>query len=131
MIYLDTSAFLTTVLGEPQSAALDAYLAAADTPGLISSALLSVEARRSVLRNDPMRLPRTELGLLRVEQVEVSGTVLEAASRLPDPMLSRPGPLPIGPTWSFKVKWDGFRAIVSTTNGLRVRRRRCKASRRR
>jgi predicted nucleic acid-binding protein len=87
LIYLDTSAFLKTVLGEPRSAALDAYLAASDTPGLISSALLSVEARRSVLRNEPMSLPRTDLGLLRVEQVEVSGTVLEAASRLPDPML--------------------------------------------
>ena len=87
MIYLDTSAFLKTVLGEPQSAALDAYLGAADVPGLISSALLSVEARRSVLRIDPMSLPRTDLGLLRVEQVALSETVLEAASRLPDPML--------------------------------------------
>jgi len=32
--------------------------------------------------------------------------------RLPDPMLSRPGPLPTGSGWSFEVKWDGFRAIV-------------------
>ena len=29
-------------------------------------------------------------------------------------MLSRPGPIPAGPKWSFEVKWDGFRAIVST-----------------
>ena len=87
MIYLDTSAFLKTVLNESQSGALNAYLAATGTPELVSSALLSVEARRSVLRNDPTELPRTDLGLLRVEQVEVSGTVLEAASRLPDPML--------------------------------------------
>lgn len=34
--------------------------------------------------------------------------------RLPDPMLSRPGPLPTGSRWSFELKWDGFRAIVST-----------------
>ena len=87
MIYLDTSAFLKMVLSEPQSTALIAYLAATSTPDLISSALLSVEARRSVLRNDPLQLPRTDLGLLQVEQVAVSGAVLEAASRLPDPML--------------------------------------------
>jgi bifunctional non-homologous end joining protein LigD len=36
-------------------------------------------------------------------------------------MLSRPGPLPSGSGWSFEVKWDGFRAIVSTEGGLRVR----------
>ncbi|HSC85807.1 MAG TPA: hypothetical protein VLC09_00990 [Polyangiaceae bacterium] len=39
-------------------------------------------------------------------------------------MLSRPGPLPSGAEWSFEVKWDGFRAIVSTEDGLRVRSRR-------
>jgi bifunctional non-homologous end joining protein LigD len=39
-------------------------------------------------------------------------------------MLSRPGPLPFGPGWSFELKWDGFRALVSTEDGLRVRSRR-------
>ena len=39
-------------------------------------------------------------------------------------MLSRPGPLPTGPAWSFELKWDGFRALVSTEDGLRVRSRR-------
>src|SRR5262249_13730285 len=46
------------------------------------------------------------------------------ALRLPDPMLSRSGSLPIGPGWLFEVKWDGFRAIVSTEGDLRVRSRR-------
>jgi bifunctional non-homologous end joining protein LigD len=44
--------------------------------------------------------------------------------RLPDPMLARPGPLPSGSGWSFELKWDGFRAMVSTEDGLRVRSRR-------
>jgi len=35
-------------------------------------------------------------------------------------MLSRPGPLPSGSGWSFDLKWDGFRAIVSTDGELRV-----------
>ena len=39
-------------------------------------------------------------------------------------MLSRPGPLPSGSGWSFELKWDGFRALVSTEDGLRVRSRR-------
>jgi bifunctional non-homologous end joining protein LigD len=39
-------------------------------------------------------------------------------------MLSRPGPLPRGARWAFEVKWDGFRAIVSTVDELRVRSRR-------
>ena len=39
-------------------------------------------------------------------------------------MLSRPAPLPSGPGWSFELKWDGFRAIVSTEDGLQVRSRR-------
>jgi bifunctional non-homologous end joining protein LigD len=39
-------------------------------------------------------------------------------------MLSRAGPLPIGDEWSFELKWDGFRAIVSTQNELRIRSRR-------
>ena len=40
------------------------------------------------------------------------------------PMLSRPGPLPEFGNWSFEVKWDGFRAIVSTVDELRARSRR-------
>jgi bifunctional non-homologous end joining protein LigD len=38
-------------------------------------------------------------------------------------MLSRPGPLPSGPGWSFELKWDGFRAIASTVDGFRIRSR--------
>jgi bifunctional non-homologous end joining protein LigD len=39
-------------------------------------------------------------------------------------MLSHPGPLPSGSGWSYELKWDGFRAIISTEDGLRVRSRR-------
>jgi bifunctional non-homologous end joining protein LigD len=39
-------------------------------------------------------------------------------------MLSRSGPLPHGQGWTYEVKWDGFRAIVSTEDGFRVRSRR-------
>ena len=39
-------------------------------------------------------------------------------------MVSRPGSLPSGPGWSYEVKWDGFRALVSTEDELCVRSRR-------
>jgi bifunctional non-homologous end joining protein LigD len=39
-------------------------------------------------------------------------------------MLSKAGPMPVGAGWSFEAKWDGFRAIVSTVDGLTVRSRR-------
>jgi bifunctional non-homologous end joining protein LigD len=39
-------------------------------------------------------------------------------------MLARSGRLPTRGDFAFEVKWDGFRAIVSTENGLRVRSRR-------
>jgi ATP-dependent DNA ligase len=43
---------------------------------------------------------------------------------IPEPMLSRSGPIPMGRGWQFEPKWDGFRAIVSTVDGFRVRSRR-------
>jgi bifunctional non-homologous end joining protein LigD len=39
-------------------------------------------------------------------------------------MLLRPGPIPSGKDWAFELKYDGFRALVSTENGLQVRSRR-------
>jgi predicted nucleic acid-binding protein len=87
LIYLDTSAFLKTVLSEPQSGALGEYLAAFGSARFVSSALLAVEARRSILRTVPADLPRLDLELLDVIQIDTTGVVLEAASRLPDPVL--------------------------------------------
>ena len=39
-------------------------------------------------------------------------------------MLPRLGPLPSGSGWSFELKWDGFRALVSTEGEFCVRSRR-------
>jgi bifunctional non-homologous end joining protein LigD len=48
-----------------------------------------------------------------------------SAAPLPTPMLARSGPIPTRGEWVFEVKWDGFRAIVSTEGGsLRARSRR-------
>lgn len=39
-------------------------------------------------------------------------------------MLARSGLIPTRGQWAYEVKWDGFRAIVSTENELNVRSRR-------
>jgi bifunctional non-homologous end joining protein LigD len=45
-------------------------------------------------------------------------------SALPEPMLARSGRLPSSGDYAYELKWDGFRAIVSTEGPLRVRSRR-------
>src|SRR3954464_15164687 len=47
-----------------------------------------------------------------------------AYSALPEPMLARSAPMPARGEYAYEVKWDGFRAIVSTEGPLRVRSRR-------
>jgi hypothetical protein len=47
-------------------------------------------------------------------------TAVASYSVLPEPMLARCGRLPTSGDFSFEVKWDGFRAIVSTEGALRV-----------
>ncbi|MDQ2708306.1 MAG: type II toxin-antitoxin system VapC family toxin [Actinomycetota bacterium] len=87
MIYLDTSAFLKSVLDEPQSPALRRYLDEVDPDALVSSKLLAVESRRGILRNRRARMPAVDAALAVVTLLDISDTVIESASRLPDPML--------------------------------------------
>ena len=87
MIYLDTSAFVKLIRGERETPALQAFLSDRPAGPLVSSALLVVETRRAILREAPEQLTRADLLLARIDQVEVTRSVLEAASRLPDPAL--------------------------------------------
>ena len=87
MIYLDTSALLKTVFAEEHSPALVAYIQDNDADGFVSSVLLTVEMRRAVQRIDPRYLPKADVELSRVSQVELSAAVVENASRFPDPGL--------------------------------------------
>jgi predicted nucleic acid-binding protein len=87
VIYLDTSAFVKLIRGERETPALQAFLSDRPAGPLVSSALLVVETRRAILREAPDQLTRADLLLTRIDQVEVTRSVLEAASRLPDPAL--------------------------------------------
>jgi bifunctional non-homologous end joining protein LigD len=39
-------------------------------------------------------------------------------------MLARSGPIPTRGDYAYEVEWDGFRGLLSTENGLRLRSRR-------
>lgn len=87
MIYLDTCAFVKLIRGERETSALQAFLRERPGAPLVSSALLVVETRRAILRQAPDQLARADLLLTRIDQVDITRAVLEAASRLPDPEL--------------------------------------------
>jgi uncharacterized protein len=87
VIYLDTSAFVKLIWSEEETPALEEFLRERPQATLVSSALLMVETRRAVLREDPGRLARADLLLTRVDQAGVTRAVLDAAGRLPDPAL--------------------------------------------
>jgi uncharacterized protein len=85
VIYLDTSAFVKLIQGERETPALQQFLTERPGTTLVSSALLMVETRRAILRTAPGQLARADLLLTRIDQVDITRAVLEAASRLPDP----------------------------------------------
>ena len=87
MIYLDTSAFVKLIRGERETSALQTFLRERSDAPLVASALLVVETRRAVLRQARGDLARADLLLTRIDQVDITRAVLEAASRLPDPTL--------------------------------------------
>ncbi|MQA84059.1 MAG: PIN domain-containing protein [Streptosporangiales bacterium] len=87
VIYVDTSAFVKLVWAEPESEALQHFLAERRDAALVSSVLLTVETRRAVLREDPSQISRADLLLTRVGQVAITRALVEVASRFPDPHL--------------------------------------------
>ena len=88
MIYVDTSVLLKLVkTDEAEGPALRAYLEDATEPRLVSSALLSLQARRGVLRVRPDGLPKIDLLLADVARISITDAVIESAGLLPDPAL--------------------------------------------
>jgi uncharacterized protein len=88
MIYLDTSAFFKLVKDdEVEGPAIRTYLRDTPSPHLVSSTLITIEARRGTLRTSPRNLPRVDLLLSDIVTIPMSEPVIESASRLPDPLL--------------------------------------------
>ena len=81
MLYLDTSAFVKAVWDEAESVALSDFIGDRET---MSSALLTVEARRTTLRVAAELLPSL---LADIRLVSLSTQLLESTGRRPDPLL--------------------------------------------
>ena len=80
--YIDTSAFIKLVRAEPESEALRRELAGRE---LVSSSLLSVEARRAARRYGEIADRRARAALGTITMIELDQLVLEAAAEL-DPV---------------------------------------------
>ncbi|MGH3718236.1 MAG: type II toxin-antitoxin system VapC family toxin [Pseudonocardiaceae bacterium] len=81
---LDASAFVKLVWAEPESDALSRFLTRRPVTPLVSSSLITVEARRTAAREDPSALVRADLLLTRVGRIGMTSRIVESASRLPD-----------------------------------------------
>jgi uncharacterized protein len=82
--YLDSSAFVRTIVDEPESRALRRFLEASPLPR-VSSALLRTEAVRAARRHGQAALTATRDGLRRVVLIEIDDLMLDAAAGL-EPM---------------------------------------------
>lgn len=85
LAYLDSSAFVKTIVDEPQSASLANWLG--DWPDMASSMLLRAEAPRAVSRQDPSALRRVRETIELLYLIPVSESLLDAAGRLSPPAM--------------------------------------------
>lgn len=86
-IYLDASAFVKTVVVEPETPALRTFIAGRRGV-LVSSALLRTEALRAVRHLGADILARTRLALRQVDLIEIDDRILDSAGIL-DPSVVR------------------------------------------
>jgi predicted nucleic acid-binding protein len=78
MIYLDTSAALKLVLPEPETAALELWIAERAAMPRVSSRLLRIEMLRSVARVAPQRMSRAGVVLSSVALVSMDDVATTA-----------------------------------------------------
>jgi uncharacterized protein len=88
VIYLDSSALVKLAVTEPESDALNAYLAERPGQALISSSLHRAEVLRAIWRSEPGALPRAQRIIRRVSLVTLSHELLDDAGTV------APGSLP-------------------------------------
>ena len=78
--YLDSSAFVKTIVEEPESPRLASWLST--RPDRVSSALLRTEAVRAVRQHGPEAVERAREELEHVELVKIDAALLDSAADL-------------------------------------------------
>jgi predicted nucleic acid-binding protein len=123
--YLDSSAFVKTVVLEAESEQLGRYLEQAGR--LVSSSLLETEARRAALRVDERYVALVEQRLRGVALIAVTTDILVAAGSLrPVGIRSLDAihlatALSLGGELDCVVTYDGRMAAAATSLGLKSR----------
>ncbi len=79
--YLDTSAFVKTILEEPESSRLEGWLRS--RPDRASSALLRTEMIRAVRADGPSAITKARAALRTLRLIELDDRLLDAAGDLP------------------------------------------------
>lgn len=87
MIYLHSSALLKLLHEEAESAPLAEWLSARPTTPVVSSALAKVEVTRACRRVNPDALPAAKALLAGVDVILLSGTVIDEAADVGNPLL--------------------------------------------
>jgi predicted nucleic acid-binding protein len=83
MIYLDSSALVKLAVAEPESAALNSYLAKRTGQSLVSSTLHRAEVLRAIWQAEPGALPRAQKIIRRISLVSLTHDLLDNAATLP------------------------------------------------
>lgn len=123
--YLDSSAFVKTVVEEPASPPLRAFLAG-NGARHVSSALLRAEALRAVRHLGPEALAAARDGLRRIDLIAVDDRILDAAGVL-EPAILRTldaihlaTALAVGDDLGVIVTYDNRMTAAAGTLGLRT-----------
>jgi uncharacterized protein len=88
VIYLDSSALVKLAVAEPESDALNRFLAERAGQALVSSSVHRAEVLRAIWRAEPGALPRAQRLIRRIALVTLSHELLDNAGTVP------PGSLP-------------------------------------
>lgn len=88
LLYCDSSALVKLVVNEPESDALESWLAAQPEPALISSVVTRTEVIRAIGRSDPSAVIAAQELLEAVSVVELNAALADEAAGL-QPALMR------------------------------------------
>jgi predicted nucleic acid-binding protein len=122
--YVDTSALVKTVILEPETDALRAWLA--PDPTLVSSGLITVEAPRAVGIADPAALPALSRAIATLTLITVDDGLLASAAGLDPPSMRSldaihlASALLLGDDLGGILTYDQRMAGAATTRGITV-----------
>ena len=123
MIYLDSAAIVKLVHTEPESAALDRWLAEHIGMPRVSSAIAEIEVPRAILRCAPTKQARIPMVMGTVARVEIDIAIRTLAASYKNPMLRSVDAIHLATAQLLATEMgESPAAFVRTTRGCSRRR---------